>query len=258
MTSSAPGTRVISITGLSKRFGGLQAVNAVSLTIEDRQIHGLIGPNGAGKSTLFGLIAGDLRPDAGDILLHGSNVTAMELHGRARAGIARTFQLAHVFESMSVWENVLIGAERHERLGIARAILGLSGRATGAALAVEETLKLLGIAELAELPASRLTFGQQRLLATARAMAARPKLLLLDEPAAGLSSGEIDVLCNAILHVRSGGATVLLVEHNMNLVMRLCEHIAVMNLGETIAEGTPAEIKQSRVVAEAYLGDRRH
>ena len=258
MTSPAPNTRVISIAGLSKRFGGLQAVNDVSLTIEDRQIHGLIGPNGAGKSTLFGLIAGDLRPDTGDIVLHGSNVTAMELHGRARAGIARTFQLAHVFESMSVWDNVLIGAERHDRLGIARSILGLPRQVPRETLPVAETLKLLGIMELAELPASRLTFGQQRLLATARAMAARPKLLLLDEPAAGLSSGEIDVLCNAILHVRAGGATVLLVEHNMNLVMRLCEHIAVMNLGEKIAEGTPAEIKQSHVVAEAYLGDRRH
>jgi branched-chain amino acid transport system ATP-binding protein len=178
----------------------------------------------------------------------------MPVHERARIGMARTFQIANVFESMTVWDNVLIGAERHDNLGIARSILWHSSPAPSVAARVRETLDLVGIAELADVPASLMTFGQQRLLAAARAMAARPKLLLLDEPAAGLSGPEIEALTNAIRHLRSNGTTVIVVEHNMKLVMSLCEHIAVMNLGKKIAEGSPSEIKNSRAVSEAYLG----
>jgi branched-chain amino acid transport system ATP-binding protein len=245
---------VLNVQSLSKSFGGLRAVSDVSLVLEDRRIHGLIGPNGAGKSTMFGLIAGDLRPDSGAVTFGGRDITTMPVHERARIGMARTFQIANVFESMTVWDNVLIGAERHDNLGIARSILWHSSPAPSVAARVRETLDLVGIAELADVPASFMTFGQQRLLAAARAMAAKPKLLLLDEPAAGLSGPEIEALTSAIRHLRSNGTTVIVVEHNMKLVMGLCEHIAVMNLGKKIAEGSPSEIKNSRAVSEAYLG----
>lgn len=246
--------RVLEVQALSKSFGGLRAVSGVSLILEDQTVYGLIGPNGAGKSTLFGMIAGDLRPDNGTVVFGGRDITAMPVHDRARIGMARTFQIANVFESMTVWDNVLVGAEKHEKLGVARSIFWRSSPPPDVAARIRETLALVGIADLADVPAALMTFGQQRLLATARAIAAKPKLLLLDEPAAGLSAPEIEALTNAIKQLRAGGATVIVVEHNMKLVMNLCEHITVMNLGEKIAEGTADEIKNSRVVAEAYLG----
>jgi ABC-type branched-subunit amino acid transport system ATPase component len=245
---------VLNVQALSKSFGGLRAVRGVSLTLEPRRIHGLIGPNGAGKSTLFGLIAGDMRPDSGSVLLNGRDVTALPVHDRARIGMARTFQIANVFDSLSVWDNVLIGAEKHNQLGIGRSIFWHSRPPAEVETRVRKTLALVGIADLDDLPASLMTFGQQRLLATARAIASNPKLLLLDEPAAGLSGPEIEALTSAIKQVSAEGTTVIIVEHNMNLVMNVCEHILVMNLGEKIAEGTPAEIKGSRTVSEAYLG----
>lgn len=245
---------VLSVEALSKSFGGLQAVDAVSVSLESQQIHGLIGPNGAGKSTLFGLIAGDLRPDDGEVIFCGNKVTSLQVHERARIGIARTFQIANIFESMTVWENILVGAEKHDRLGIAKAILRRSTSTPEQDARISDTLELVGIADLADVPASLMTFGQQRLLAAARAIASKPKLLLLDEPAAGLSSPEIEALAAAIQRVRAEGTTIFVVEHNMSLVMQLCEHITVMNLGGKIAEGSPDEIKRSRVVSEAYLG----
>ena len=247
-------TPVLNVGVLSKSFGGLRAVSRMSFAPNNRQICGLIGPNGAGKSTLFALIAGDLRPDSGTVIFDGTDITEMPVHDRARMGMARTFQIANVFDSMSVRDNALVGAEKHERLGIARSIFWRSKSSPELVAHVQEILELVGIAELADVRASLMTFGQQRLLATARAIAAKPKLLLLDEPAAGLSGHEIEALTSAIKRLRAEGATVIVVEHNMQLVMNLCEHVTVMNLGEKIAEGTPAEIKRSRVVSEAYLG----
>jgi branched-chain amino acid transport system ATP-binding protein len=253
MLSASPKS-VLNVDALSKSFGGLRAVNGVSLVLENQRIHGLIGPNGAGKSTLFGLIAGDLEPDSGGVVFDGRDISKLPVHDRARIGMARTFQIANVFESLTVWDNVLVGAEKHDKLGITRSIFWRVSPAAEVGARIRETLALVGIAELADVPASRLTFGQQRLLATARAIAAKPKLLLLDEPAAGLSGPEMEALTAAIRRLRDEGTTVIVVEHNMNLVMNLCEHITVMNLGEKIAEGTPSEVKSSRVVSEAYLG----
>ncbi len=247
-------TPVLNVEELSKSFGGLRAVSRVSFAPNNQQICGLIGPTGAGKSTLFALIAGDLPPDSGTVTFDGRDITEMPVHDRARIGIARTFQIANVFESMSVRDNALVGAEKHNRLGILRSIFWRSKASPELVAHVQEILELVGIAELADVRASLMTFGQQRLLATARAIAAKPKLLLLDEPAAGLSGREIEALTVAIKRLRAEGATVIVVEHNMQLVMNLCEHVTVMNLGEKIAEGTPAEIKRSRVVSEAYLG----
>lgn len=245
---------VLNVYSISKNFGGLRAVDDVSISLHNQRVHGLIGPNGAGKSTLFGLIAGELRPDSGDVVFCGDNVTDLQMHERARLGMARTFQIANVFESMTVWENILVGAEKHDRLRIAKSIIWRSSPDPEQEARIADTLELLGIAELADKPASLMTFGQQRLLATARAIVSKPKLLLLDEPAAGLSGPEIEALAAAIKRLSSEDTTVFVVEHNMNLVMQLCAHITVMNLGGKIADGSPDEIKRSKVVSEAYLG----
>jgi branched-chain amino acid transport system ATP-binding protein len=176
------------------------------------------------------------------------------MYRRFRQGIARTYQLAHTFESMSVADNVLVGAEDHARLGFMQSVLGLGRHQQAAIDRAAAAMELAGILDIAEMPASRLTFGQQRLVAFARALASAPKLLLLDEPAAGLSTGDIDLLCGAIQRARADGATVLIVEHNMDVIMSICEHLVVMHLGRKIGDGTPSEVRESEEVAEAYLG----
>ena len=248
---------VLQLEHVSKAFGGVRALNDVSLRVEQGEICGLIGPNGAGKSTLFGAIAGTVAPSAGRVLFAGQDVTGMPVHCRARLRLARTFQLAQEFETMTVADNVMVGAERHDRLGLAGVALGLPAARRTAREARERAdaaIAVAGLAELAHLPAGRLTFGQQRLLATARALASSPRLLLLDEPAAGLSGGDIEKLSAAILRARGAGGTVMLVEHNMDVIMRLCDHVVVMHLGEKIGDGSPAEVRDSERVVEAYLG----
>lgn len=246
---------ILELRSITKRYGGLTALKDISLSIAPGEICGVIGPNGAGKSTLFSVIAGSVMPSDGSVIYAGLNVTHVPMYRRARLGLARTFQLAHTFESMSVEDNVLVGAENHSSLNLFSAMTRLFRRSEADARArTSGVLDLLGIADIAKFEASRLTFGQQRMVATGRALAGDPRLLLLDEPAAGLSERDIEPLAKTVRAVRAAGATILIVEHNMDVIMRLCDHIVVMHLGEKIGDGRPEEVRQSERVVEAYLG----
>jgi len=248
---------LLQLEQLTKRFGGLLAVDCLSFVVDHGEICAVIGPNGAGKTTLFNIIAGEQKPNAGTVRLEGDDITGLPDYGVARRGIGRAFQLVHLFESMSVANNVLLGAEDHRQLRIISAATHLGGhrrRMQMARARAEEALSLVGIKHLAHRAIGSLSLGQQRLVGAARALASRPRLLLLDEPAAGLSHGELDVLRAAILGVRSAQTSVLIVEHNVEFVLSFCDRVVVMNFGRKIAEGRPDEIRHSEAVIEAYLG----
>lgn len=248
---------VLELRSISKAFGGLTALKDVAMTVKRGEICGVIGPNGAGKSTLFSVIAGSVSPTTGQVIFAGNDVTDVPIYRRTRMGVVRTFQLAHIFESMTVEENIVVGAEDHARLKLLEAITHIGSYRERTAVArqrASEIMDLVGLSALARTSAGQLTFGQQRLVATGRALASHPQLLLLDEPAAGLSGSDIDALARAVVDARQRGATVLLVEHNMDVIMKLCDHIVVMHLGEKIGDGTPDAVRQSERVLEAYLG----
>jgi len=244
--------------GLVKRFGGLLAVDDFSLELRSGQIAGLIGPNGAGKTTVFNLITGLDRPDAGAILFAGQDITGRPAHRIAELGIARTFQNIRLAGQLSVLDNVKIACHKHLDYGFADAVLRLGRYRRHERATQEKALSLLalfGLAQLAAEPADALPYGKRRNLEIARALATEGSLLLLDEPAAGLNGRETADLVELIRDIRDRyGVTILLIEHDMKLVMRLCEHVVVLDYGKVIARGRPEQIRDDPLVIEAYLG----
>ncbi|HYQ68558.1 ABC transporter ATP-binding protein [Actinophytocola sp.] len=243
--------------GLHRSFDGVFAVRDVDLHVAHGELRGVIGPNGAGKSTLFGLIGGQLRADAGRVAYDGAPIDRLPPHHRAKAGIAVVFQGARVFAGMTVLENVMVGAHASTRAGFVSAVTRL-GRHRGDERAIARTarecLARTGLLDWADRPAEALPLGQQRVVQVARALCGRPRLLLLDEPASGLRAAERERLASLLAELKAEGLTMLLVEHDVAFVTRLADRITVLDLGQVIAEGTPAQVRADEKVVAAYLG----
>ena len=248
---------MLAVEHLTKRFGGLLAVNDVSFQVDRGELVGIIGPNGAGKSTLFNVIAGVYRPDAGRVRLDGAEIDHLKPHQRVRLGLARTFQGALAFPNLSVLENVMIGRQTKALASVLELMFRLPRGLRdedAIARAAGDQLQLVELPVPGDTPAAILTAGQQRLLAIARALATEPRLLLLDEPAAGLNPGERDKLADIVRKLHASGMTILLVEHDVDFVMGLAERIVVLDYGRKLAEGPPAEVRANQQVIAAYLG----
>jgi branched-chain amino acid transport system ATP-binding protein len=241
---ASTGKELMRATGLVRRFGGLVAVNEVALTVADREIVGLIGPNGAGKTSLFNILSGQLKPDSGSVSFAGKDITGASATICARAGIGRTFQIVKPFAGLSVLENVMVGGFLKEKT------------AAGARAVASSVIRKLNLEPKADQPASSLTLPDRKRLEVARALATRPRLLLLDEVMAGLRPTECDQMVEVFRDLnRSDGTTILLIEHVMRAVMALAQHIGVLHHGEVIARGTPQQIVKDQAVLDCYLGE---
>ncbi|MBP3040298.1 ABC transporter ATP-binding protein [Bacillaceae bacterium Marseille-Q3522] len=249
---------ILEVTNLTKKFGELYATNNINMNIMEKSITAVIGPNGAGKTTFFNMITGVYKPTSGQIFLNGQPISGLKPHLVTKQGIARTFQNIRLFSALTVLDNVLIGMHHHLKSSWIGTLLQMPGTKNAEEKAQREAYKLLkyvGLAELVNESAGNLAYGQQRRLEIARAIATKPKILLLDEPAAGMNPKETKDLTNLIHHMRAElDITIILIEHDMRLVMEISDYIFVLDHGEEIASGKPDEIKNNPRVIEAYLG----
>ena len=247
--------RLLEIDRVSKRFGGLTAVRDLSFQVEEGEIRGLIGPNGAGKTTTFNVISGFYRPSSGSIRYRDRTISGLGTSRIAELGLVRTFQSTTLFHELTVFENLLIGCHLRARAGLFASLAGTDrGRRRAAEARALEVLEFMGLEQRREETAANLPHGLQKALGLAIALAGEPKLLLLDEPFAGMNSEETRVMMGLVRRIRQEGVTILLVEHDMQAVMGLCDRITVLNFGVLLAEGSPEEIRAHPEVVEAYLG----
>jgi branched-chain amino acid transport system ATP-binding protein len=256
--SAPPAAPLLEVRDLTVRFGGLRAVGGVSLAVREGEILSVIGPNGAGKTTIFNVVSGLYRPTSGEVYLRGRPITGLAPHARAALGVARTFQNIRLFREMTVRENVRVARHCRTRAGALAALLrtpAMRRERREADAAVTALLDRVGLGDRGEELARHLPYGDQKRVELARALAAEPAVLLLDEPAAGMSAGEADALMGLIRDLRDRGLAILLVEHHIRVVMQVSDRVAVLDHGELIAEGPPDAVRRDRAVVTAYLGE---